>query len=124
MKKLLFLLLIVTSLLSTSCMKRVEGILREEPTEITKKEAVKLMNYYDEQFRQAQTLLKEGDKTQLAAFFKTPEWQLAEQCHSKLLQLPPELATELQIAQFESAFIDFVNETIRFGVPLRELPED
>ncbi len=37
MKKLLFSVLIAASVVSVSCMKRVEGILREEPAEISKK---------------------------------------------------------------------------------------
>lgn len=53
MKKLLFSVLIAASVVSVSCMKRVEGILREEPAEISKKEAVKIRSYYEEQLATA-----------------------------------------------------------------------
>ncbi len=48
MKKLLFSVLIAASVVSVSCTKRVEGILREEPAEISKKEAVKIRSYYED----------------------------------------------------------------------------
>lgn len=124
MKKLLSLLLIVVALASVSCTKRVEGILRENPADISRKEAVKLTDYFNEQFDEAQAIYKDGDKKRLEAFFKTPEWQLAERCHTKLLQLPPEISTELRIAEMEFRFIAFVNDVIKMGIPLRELPED
>lgn len=115
--------MIVASLATMSCTKRVEGILRENPDEISKKEAVKLLDCFNEQFAEAQTLLEKGDKHELELFFKTPAWVLAERCHSKLIQLPPQLTTELHIGEMEVRFVDFVNAVIREGIPLRKLPE-
>lgn len=124
MKKLLFLTLILSSLMSVSCMKRIEGILREQPSEISKKEAVKLMNYYNGQLSVAESLLKEDKIEDLSTYLKSPEWALAEGCHTKLTQLPPELATEMNIAVMEGHFIEFVNQVIKKGIPLREIEED
>ncbi|WP_297063230.1 hypothetical protein [uncultured Duncaniella sp.] len=124
MKKILALLLVVTSLISVSCTKRVEGILRENPNEITQKEALKLMDYFNGEFDKAQTLYQDGDKAGLKAYLKSPEWQLAERCHSKLLQVTPEIATNIRIAEMEFRFIEFVNGVIRMGIPLREVPEE
>ena len=123
MKKLLLLFMVVASLATMSCTKRVEGILRENPDEISRKEAVKLVNCFNEQFTQAQAMLEKGDKRELELFFKSPEWELAERCHSKLVQLPPQLTTELHIGELEVSFVDFVNAVIREGIPLREVPE-
>ncbi len=124
MKKLLLLTLVLTSLLTISCTKRVEGILREAPTEISTQEAQKLMKYYNSQLSTAETLLKEDKISELSTFFKTPEWALAERCNTKLSQLPPELATKMRIAEMQLHFIDFVNRVIEKGIPLRELPEE
>ena len=124
MKKILALLLIVASLASVSCTKRVEGILRENPDEITQQEALKLLYCFNKEFEKAQALYKDGDKAGLEAYFKTPEWQLAERCHSKLLQVTPEIATNIRVAEMEFKFIEFVNGVIRMGIPLRELPEE
>lgn len=124
MKKLLFLSIILSCLLSVSCTKRVEGILREEPTEISQDEAVKLLDYFNGQFTHAQTLLNEGKTDELRRYFKSPDWAKAEACHAKLTQLPPELTTRLNIAQTELKFVEFVNEVIKKGIPLRELPEE
>lgn len=124
MKKILALLLVVTSLISVSCTKRVEGILRENPNEITQKEALKLMDYFNGEFDKAQTLYHDGDKAGLEAYLKSQEWQLAERCHSKLLQVTPEIATNIRIAEMEFRFIEFVNGVIRMGIPLREVPEE
>lgn len=124
MKKLLFLALIVTSLLSVSCTKRVEGILRENPSEISKKEAVKLRVYYEEQLSTAEALLKDEKIADLRDYLKSPEWALAERCHDKLLQLPPELATEMDIAGMETHFVRFVNDVIKKGIPLRTVEEE
>lgn len=124
MKKLLFLALIVTSMLSVSCTKRVEGILRENPSEISKKEAVKLRVYYEEQLSTAEALLKDEKISDLRTYFKSPEWALAECCHDKLLQLPPELATEMNIAGMETHFVRFVNDVIKKGIPLRTVEEE
>lgn len=124
MKKLLFLALIVTSLLSVSCTKRVEGILRENPSEISKKEAVKLRVYYEEQLSTAEALLKDEKISDLRTYFKSPEYDLAERCHDKLLQLPPELATEMNIAGMETHFVRFVNDVIKKGIPLRTVEEE
>lgn len=124
MKKLLLLALVVTSLLSVSCTKRVEGILRENPAEISRKEAVKIKVYYEEQLATAEALLKDNDDKALAKYLKSPEWALAEGCHTKLTQLPPELATELNIAALETNFVRFVNDVIKKGIPLREIEEE
>lgn len=124
MKKLLLLALAVASLLTvSSCTKRVEGILREQPDEISREEAVKLIHYYDEQLATAESLLNENKTPDLAKFFKSPEWAKAEACHSKLILLPPELATDLHINQLELHFIEFVNKVIDAGIPLREVEE-
>lgn len=124
MKKLLFLTMILTCLLSVSCTKRVEGILRENPKEVSMKEAGKLLDYYTVEFNKAQSLLEAGDTEALRAYLKSPEWQLAERCHTMLTQLPPELSTRLNIAAMQLDFIDFVNKVISQGIPLRELPEE
>lgn len=122
-KKLLFIGIILGSVLTVSCTKRVEGILREEPTEISKTEAEKLLDYYNGQFAHAQALLKGNRTDELRTYFKSPDWVKAEACRTKLTQLPPELTTELKIAQMELSFIDFVNEVIKKGIPLREVEE-
>ncbi|WP_304487481.1 hypothetical protein [Duncaniella muris] len=124
MKKLLFSVLIAASVVSVSCMKRVEGILREEPAEISKKEAVKIRSYYEEQLATAEALLNDGKTAELEAYLKGPDWALAERCHSKLTQLPPELATEMNIAGLEMNFVAFVNKVIEKGIPLREVEEE
>lgn len=116
--------MILTCLLSVSCTKRVEGILREKPEQVSEKEAVKLLDYFNTEFAKAQALLNEGDTDPLRAYFKTPEWQLAERCHTMLTQLTPELSTKLHIAALQLEFVDFVNEVIRKGIPLRQLPEE
>ncbi|MBD5300311.1 MAG: hypothetical protein K2M71_11695 [Duncaniella sp.] len=123
MKKILLLFMIVASLATMSCTKRVEGILREQPDEISKKEAVKLLDCFNEQLTEAQTLLEKGDKRELELFLKSQEWELAERCHNKLIQLPPQLTTELRIGEMEINFVEFVNAVIKTGIPLRELPE-
>ena len=115
--------MIVASLATMSCTKRVEGILREQPDEISKKEAVKLLDCFNEQLMEAQTLLEKGDKRELELFLKSQEWELAERCHNKLIQLPPQLTTELRIGEMEINFVEFVNAVIKTGIPLRELPE-
>lgn len=124
MKKLLLIALLISTLFTVSCTKRVEGILREDPTEISQKEAVRLLDYYNSQFTHAQSLLKDNKIDDLRTYLKSPEWAKAEACHTKLTQLPPDLSTRLHIANMQLTFIDFVNEVIKKGIPLRELPEE